>query len=152
MSDPSDEEALIWAGDDELRAPRGPARRLIDDGPPAAGRPGSGCPGSGHSVWGGGVSLVALGVLGGVALLETAFWIRSALQLAIASSIDTGGGTPIEIVSFAVNVAGRILAVLAPVVWFAVAATRVAVPSRRLALLVLGALVLVPWPAILAAS
>lgn len=142
MSDSRDEDALVWAGDDAVRAPSGPAPRLIDDGPAA----------EGHAASGGGVALVALGVLGGIALLETAFWIRSAFQLAIASSIDTGGGTPVEIVSFAVNVAGRVLAVVAPVVWFAVVATRVAVPSRRLALLVLGALVLVPWPAILAAS
>lgn len=142
MSEPSDDDALTWAGDDELRAPTGPAPRLIDDRAAPAGRPASG----------GGVALVALGVLGGIALLETALWIRSALQVAIASSIDIGTGTPIEVVSFAINVAGRVLAVLAPVVWFAVVATRVAVPSQRLALLVLGALVLVPWPAILAAS
>jgi hypothetical protein len=38
------------------------------------------------------------------------------------------------------------------VVWFAVIAWRVHLPSRRLALLVLGALLLVPWPAILAAA
>jgi hypothetical protein len=42
--------------------------------------------------------------------------------------------------------------VLAPVIWFALVAWRVRVPSRRLALLVLGALLLVPWPAILVAS
>ena len=142
MTDPSDEDALTWDGDDERRAVREPAPRLIDDRPAEAGRVASG----------GSFALLVLGVLGGVAVIETLFWIRSLSALAIAASLTTGAGTPVEVVSFALNWAGRALAVLAPVIWFAIVAWRVRVPSRRLALLVLGALLLVPWPAILVAS
>lgn len=140
MSDPSDDDALSWAGDDALTAPRRPAP-LIDDEPARDG------PASG-----GGLSLLVLGVLGGVAVIETVFWVRSALELSIAASISPGGGTPVEIVSFVLNLAGRVLAVAAPVIWFAIVLWRVGLPSRRLALLVLGAVLLVPWPAILAAA
>jgi hypothetical protein len=142
MTDPSDEDALTWDGDEDRRAGREPAPRLIDDRPGETGAPASG----------GSFALLVLGVLGGVAVIETVFWIRSASALSIAASLTTGAGTPIEVASFALNWAGRALAVLAPVVWFALIAWRVRVPSRRLALLVLGALLLVPWPAILVAS
>jgi hypothetical protein len=142
MTDPTDEDALTWDGDDALRAPLPPPPRLIDDRAAEAGGAASG----------GSFALLVLGVLGGIAVIETAFWIRSAFELSIAASLDAGTGTPLEVASFALNVAGRVLAVLAPVVWFALVAWRVRVPSRRLVLLVLGALLLVPWPAILAAS
>ena len=142
MTDASDEDALTWDGDDALRAPARPPGRLIDDSVDETGAPASG----------GSLALLVLGVLGGVAVIETAFWIRSAFELSIAASLDIGAGTPLEVVAFALNVAGRALAVLAPVVWFGLVAWRVRVPTRRLALLVLGALLLVPWPAILAAT
>jgi hypothetical protein len=137
MTDPTDEDALSWDGDAALAAPKRPAP-LVDDRPVHAG-----------AASGGGFALLVLGVLGGVAVIETAFWIRSAFELQIAASLDPGSGTPIEIVSFVLNVIGRVLAVLAPVAWFAIASWRVRVPSRRLAVLVLGAVLLVPWPAIL---
>ncbi|MBW4041149.1 MAG: hypothetical protein HIU86_03345 [Acidobacteria bacterium] len=138
MTDPTDEDALSWDRDAALAAPKRPAP-LIDDRPAGAG-----------AASGGGFALLVLGVLGGVAVIETAFWIRSAFELQIAASIDPGSGSPIEIASFVLNVAGRVLAVLAPVAWFAIICWRVRVPSRRLAVLVLGAVLLVPWPAILA--
>jgi hypothetical protein len=141
MTDPTDDDALSWDGDAALAAPQRPAP-LIDDGARTEGGRASG----------GGFALVVLGVLGGIAVLETAFWIRSAFELQIAASLTTGAGTPLEVFAYALNLAGRVLAVLAPVVWFAAVAWRVRLPSRRLALLVLGALLLVPWPAILAAA
>jgi len=140
MTDPSDEDALSWDGDEALAAPRRPAP-LIDDR--AAG---------GRAASGGGLALLLLGVLGGVAALETVFWVRSAFETQIAASLTVGGGTPAEVVAYVLNLAGRVLAVAAPIVWFVVVALRVRVPSRRLALLLLGALLLVPWPAILAAA
>jgi hypothetical protein len=140
MTEPTDDDALSWDGDAALAAPQRPAP-LIDDRRASGGR-----------ASGGGFALVVLGVLGGIAVLETAFWIRSAFELQIAASLTTGAGTPVELVAFVLNLAGRVLAVLAPVVWFALVAWRVHVPSRRLALLVLGALLLVPWPAILAVA
>ncbi|WP_375388948.1 hypothetical protein [uncultured Amnibacterium sp.] len=140
MRDPADEDALTWDGDDALHAPRTPPPRLIDD--TAAAR--------GGAASGGSVALLVLGVLGGVAVLETVFWFRSAFELSIAASLSPGAGTPLELAAFALNVAGRALAVLAPVVWFVLVAWRIRVPSRRLILLALGAMLLVPWPAILA--
>ena len=96
-------------------------RPLIDDRPAEEG------PASG-----GGFALLVLGVLGGIAVIETAFWIRSAFAARDRRlTVDTGGGTPIEIVAFVLNVAGRVLGVLAPVAWFAIVAWRVRVPSRR---------------------
>ncbi len=142
MTDPTDEDALSWDGDDALAAPKRPAP-LIDDRS-ADGRNG---PASG-----GGFALLVLGVLGGVAVIETAFWVRSAFELSIAASITVGRGTPVELVAFVLNIAGRVLAVIAPIAWFVLIAWRVRVPSRRLALLVLGAILLVPWPAVLAAA
>ena len=138
MTNPTDEDALSWDGDAALAMPKRPAP-LIDDRPVKAG-----------FASGGGFALLVLGVLGGVAVIETAFWIRSAFALQIAASIDPGSGSPIEIASFVLNLIGRVLAVLAPVAWFAIVCWRVRVPSRRLAVLVLGAVLLVPWPAILA--
>jgi hypothetical protein len=142
MTDPTDEEALTWDGDEDRTAPRRPAPRLIDDRAAEEGGPASG----------GSFALLVLGVLGGIAVIETAFWIRSAFELSIAASIDLGAGTPLEVGAFVLNLVGRVLAVSAPVVWFGLVAWRVKVPSRRVAMLVLGALLLVPWPAILAAS
>ena len=140
MTDPTDEDALSWDGDAALAAPKRPAP-LIDDRPTEEG------PASG-----GGFALLVLGVLGGIAVLETAFWIRSALLPSIAITVDTGSGTPVEVLAFVLNVAGRVLGVLAPVVWFGVVAWRVRVPSRRIVLLLFGAVLLVPWPMILAAT
>jgi hypothetical protein len=140
MTDPTDEEALSWDGDAALAAPKRPAP-LIDDSASEDG-----------PVAGGGFALLVLGILGGVAVIETVFWARSAFVPAIAITVDPGAGTPVEILSFVLNLIGRVLAVLAPVVWFGLIAWRVRVPSRRIALLVLGAVLLVPWPEILVAT
>lgn len=136
-----DDDALSWEGDDRLQADRRPAPRLLEEAP-AEGRTASGGP----------VGLVGLGVLGGAALLETVFWVRSGFAPPLAAGLTPGSGTPGEIAALIVNTAGRVLGVVAPLVWFGVVATRVRVPSRRLALLVLGAALLVPWPALLGAA
>ncbi len=143
MTDPADDDALTWEGDDRLQAPQERAPRLVDDRPETEGGGGAG---------GGSFALLALGVLGGVAVLESAFWIRSVLLLSIADTVRIGTGTPGEVGAFVANIAGRVLAVAAPLIWFAVVALRIRVPSRRLALLLLGAVLLVPWPVILASS
>lgn len=140
MTDPTDEDALSWEGDAALEPPKRPAP-LIDDRRHDE-----------RAASGGGFALLALGVLGGVALLETVFWVRSAFEPSIAITVTTGDGTPVEILSFVLNVAGRVLAVVAPIVWFGLVAWRVRVPTRRLAVLALGAVLLVPWPAILVAT
>jgi hypothetical protein len=135
-----DEEALRWEGDEAVVAPpRRPAPAAVAE-PADTERTGR---------RGGGASLVVLGVLGGIALLETLGWIRSVTGVVLASTISPGNGTPVELVAFGVNVLGRIAAVLAAPLWFAVVVWRVRAPLQRIAWLLVGALVLVPWPALL---
>lgn len=138
MSDP-DDDALSWAGDDRLQAPRGAVPKLVDDR------------GAGRVRSGGSFALVALGVLGGVAVVETLLGIRGLLEPSVAASLTTGRGTPPEVVAFGINLVFRALAAAAPVVWFAGALRLVRTPSRRLSWMVLGAVVLVPWPFVLGA-
>jgi hypothetical protein len=137
---PDEEEALRWEGDESVVAPpRRPAPPAVAEpaGPERAARRG------------GGAALVVLGVLGGIALLETLGWIRSVTGVVLASTISPGNGTAVELVAFGVNVLGRVAAVLAAPLWFAVVAWRVRAPLQRTAWLLVGALVLLPWPALL---
>jgi hypothetical protein len=139
MTDPDvDDEALSWAGDDRLQAggTRGPRpARVRARRDPSAPQ--------------GGLALVLLGVLGGIALLETLGWIRSVTSATMAATISGGTGDPVSAAGYAINVIGRVAAVAAAPLWFVLAAWRIRTPSRRLAWLVLGAVVLVPWPALL---
>jgi hypothetical protein len=132
MADPeSDEDALTWAGDEQAIA-----RPATAPGSPA---------GSGQS---GAPTLVALGVLGGIAVLETVGWLRSVLSVTLESTVQTAAG-PFGTVAFALNVLGRAAAVAAPLLWFLLAARRIRNPTRRWLWLALGALLLLPWPALL---
>ena len=141
VTDASDsDEALRWEGDDELGAPARPRSPMAVAEPPAVDGP----PGRGA-----GASLVAIGVLGGVFLLETLGWFQSVNGIVLRSTISPGSGTPLELAAFGINLLGRVAAVLAPAVWFAVAVWRVRLPTQRVAWLVVGALVLLPWPALL---
>lgn len=131
MPDPeTDDEALIWAGD-EQEIPR-PARHA-----PAAAPRESGAP-----------TLVALGVLGGIAVLESIGWLRGVLSATLEATLQPGAG-PLGAFAFGVNVLGRIATVAAPILWFVLAAWRVRTPSRRFAWLGLGAVLLLPWPALM---
>jgi len=132
MADDPDDEALSWAGDEQeiarpVRiAPAGPAARASS----------------------GGAALVALGILGGIAVLETIGWVRSVFSATIEATLDPGAGA-LGATAFGINVVGRVAAVAAPLLWFALAATRIRRPSRRFTWLALGALLLLPWPALL---
>lgn len=136
MTDP-DDEALTWDGDDRLQAPARPGTTAAHD--------------PGPSVAGGSLDLVVIGVLGGIALLETVFWVRSALQPTIAGTVTPGSGEPLMVAAFVVNLIGRALAVVAPLVWFLAALRWFHVRAKRFAWLALGAVLLVPWPAVLGA-
>lgn len=135
---PDDDEALRWEGDEAVAAPALRERPAAVAAQPVPGERRAGAP-----------DLVALGVLGGVAVLETIGWLQSVTAASLASSISQGSGTPAELAVFAVNLLGRIAAVLAAALWFAVVVWRVRVPTRRVVWLVVGALVLLPWPALL---
>ena len=90
----------------------------------------------------GNAALVSLGILGGVYLLWTIGWIVGGLRLQ-------------PIANFLVSPAGFLpaywLAVLAPAMWFAVVfvATRSSATWIRILWLVVGAILLVPWPFIM---
>lgn len=132
MPDPgTDDDAFTWAGDEqEITRPVARAAR-----PSGADRSGAG-------------SLVVLGVFGGIALLETVGWVRGVLSATLEATLEPGAG-PLGSLAFGVNVAGRVLAVAAPLLWFTLAAIRIHGPVRRSAWLALGALLLLPWPALL---
>lgn len=167
MTDPRDDEALSWGGEDDPTLDVGtspvderepapeaaPAERpALPDGYEAVGRgsddvgrieaDGTVTP-SGAPAPTGNAMLITLGILGGVYLLYTIGWIIGALRL------DTVA--PMLIVSPAAYVPAFWLAVLAPALWFAVTLwlTR---PSRgwvRVAWLIGGAVLLIPWPFIM---
>ena len=134
-----DDQALRWEGDELLAAPRRPAPAAVVDAPAGERVARRGSP----------ASLVALGVLGGIALLETIGWVQSVTGVVLRSTISPGTGSAVELAAFGVNVLGRIAAVLAAPLWFLLALWRVRVPTQRIAWLVVGALVLLPWPALL---
>ncbi|MFD1720025.1 hypothetical protein [Amnibacterium endophyticum] len=137
MSDPDDDEALSWDGDDRLQAPARTAPA------PAAGpeaRDGAG----------GATGLLVLGVLGGVAVLETALWIRGLLLPPIVRTLGVPGSGAAT-ASYWITAVLRGFAAAAPLVWFAAVLWRVRRPSPRLAWLLLGAVLLVPWPFMLGA-
>ncbi len=131
MADPeTEDEALTWAGDDQEIA------RPVRQAPVATTRE-SGAP-----------TLVALGVLGGIAVLESIGWLRGVLSATLEATLQQGAG-PLGAVAFGVNLLGRVAAVAAPILWFVLAARRIRTPSRRFAWLVLGAVLLLPWPALM---
>ncbi|HEY8319294.1 MAG TPA: hypothetical protein VIG76_10720 [Amnibacterium sp.] len=132
MADDPDDEALSWAGDEqEIARPV----RTAEAGPAAGASSG-------------GMTLVALGILGGIAVLETIGWVRSVFSATIEATLDPGAGA-LGATAFGINVVGRVAAVAAPLLWFGLAATRIRRRSRRFAWLSLGALLLLPWPALL---
>ena len=85
-----------------------------------------------------GVVLVLLGILGGIYLLYTVGWFISWQRLVYNDP------NLLELGAFRIQ---QVLAILAPPLWFAgtILLTRGRKPTVRLLLLILGALLLVPW-------
>ncbi|SJN33198.1 hypothetical protein FM104_08210 [Microbacterium esteraromaticum] len=160
MNPDSEDDALNWDGDDALEARR-PARRRID---PAPGRPGevrsadaahaasslepaatSAAPAEraqeppGLST----VSLVLFGIFGGIYLLYTVGWAVGGLGLQTRVMFLMPG--PLYLSALGI-------AVLAPALWFAsvLVLTRHAKDWIRVVGLIVGALLLVPWPFVVA--
>jgi hypothetical protein len=157
MAADRDDDALSWGGDDDptldTAAPKSAdiAATALPDGYAAVGK-GSGdvghvdadgtvtMPGEPEAM--GNAALVSLGILGGIYLLWTIGWIVGGLRLQ-------------PIANFLVSPAGFLpafwLAVIAPAIWFAVVvvATRSSVTWIRILWLVVGAILLVPWPFIM---
>jgi hypothetical protein len=135
--DHDDADALTWgeerdatyvdAAANELRMPKAPRPRDGGDGPLTS------------------ASLGVLGVLGGVYLLYTVAWLVSAASLPVAAGTAAAA---------AFSQVLRVLAIVAPVAWFTTtlwlgAARRT---RTRVLWLVVGVLVLFPWPFLLTRS
>src|ERR1700712_1611898 len=124
MSDPDDDEALTWAGDDRLQAPPAPA----SPGPRPAGGDAVSAVRSGD-----GLGLVVLGIFGGIAVLETIGWARTAFAGPLATTLTTGDGSPLAVAAFVAALLGHVAAVAAPLVWAVVVALRGRATPLRLA-------------------
>ncbi|WP_375399359.1 hypothetical protein [uncultured Amnibacterium sp.] len=131
------EEAFRWNGDEADRRIARPAPRPV----PALHVEEE------HEPGGSAAGLVAFGVVAGVLLLEAVGWVRAILG-PISGTIDAGSGSPAELVSFALNIVVRITAVAAAPVWLGFVLWRIPAGARRVAALAIGALVLIPWPAL----
>lgn len=152
MSEPGDDDALNWGGDEdptlEVGAPRGAA---LPDGYTAVGR---GSSEVGHIEADGTVvpagaprplgnaMLIGLGILAGAYLLFVIGWIIGGLRLQDVS---------VFLVSPAAYVPAFWLAVLAPAIWFGTAylLTRRSAGWVRISWLIAGALLFIPWPFIM---
>lgn len=157
-SDHPDDDALTWAGDPEQDAPasRGsgptapsePVTPKVAGGWKVVGKPGRVATPDDEKPQGqmSSVALVAFGILAGVYLLYTIGWLIAAQRDAAA---------PTDIVGAAMYTVGLWFAVLAPALWIGATfwLTRASRSLRaRFIALVIGAIVLIPWPFIVGAS
>lgn len=126
-----DRDALRWAGDEELVpavAEPVETRTVVVDTPAAPATPS--------------ILIVTYGILAGVYVLYTAGWVASILR----STTSLPSLLPEIMFQF-----GEFLAIASPALWFVtvVVLTRGRRAIARLALLLLGLLVIVPWPFVL---
>ena len=126
-----DRDALSWAGDEDLPPAAGAPvepRTVVADTPAAAATPS--------------ILIVTYGILAGVYVLYTAGWIASIVR----STTSLPSLLPEIMFQF-----GEFLAIASPALWFVtvVVLTRGRRAIARLALLLLGLLVIVPWPFVL---
>lgn len=138
-----DDEALRWAGDESpvRSVPRGAAAPAAADPVGDAVGPAGDEPAAAEPVVerASSVLLVASGVLGGIYLLFTIGWVLSAEPPAL------------EGLAAVMYVLGQWLAIAAPALWFGATLllTRHRPAPVKLLWLVIGMLLLVPWPFIL---
>ncbi|MEV7693506.1 DNA polymerase III subunit gamma/tau [Microbacterium sp. NPDC089189] len=141
-----DDDALSWDGDDDptlvgaaapavpVRVPQDAAAAPAADAGETPADPDDSAPATLSNA-----ALVGVGVFGGIYLLLAIGWFigGSRLQLIAQLFVDPAAHT-----------AAWILATLAPVAWYAtiLLLTRARPSWLRFALLVVGAVVLVPWP------
>jgi hypothetical protein len=160
MNSEGDDDALSWDGDDALEARRPEVSRptpsavpdstVADTPTPASVTPAESVTLSGSQADAadedddeprgvGTVTLLLLGILGGVYLLYTVGWVLGGIRMQLPVTFTL----PVPLYQGALW-----LAVLAPVLWFVavLAATRDSRSWVRIVWLVAGALLLVPWP------
>jgi len=147
-SEPEDDDALSWAGDD-----RSPARPVVpprerpepDEAAREADEEPDADEAEGRRL--GAAALLALGVLGGVYLLETVGWVTSAVwSQSYYAGVAAQSGILGSVLTWAIVAA----AVAAPALW-AFLSWRFNRDSvgRMIAWLAVGAILLLPLPAIL---
>ena len=128
-----DDDALTWAGDRDsthVEAPAAP-RVVVEEAPAEDAPPRLSS-----------LLLIAYGVLAGVYLLYTLGWITSVVRTTL----------PVyDLLSGILYQFGQFLAIAAPALWFAAAVllTRDRKPVVRLLWVVLGLVVVAPWPFLL---
>jgi len=154
MNSDGDDDALSWDGDDALEAQRPEARPpkstpaatarhapSMPQTPAAASVPASDreADADDEPQTVGTVTLLLLGILGGIYLLYTVGWILGGVGMQLPVTFTL----PVPLYQGALW-----LAVLAPAFWFVavLAATRGSRPWVRIVWLVAGAVLLVPWP------
>lgn len=146
MSGNDDDEALTWAGGrdpshyetPEVR-PQKPQKPAGSTTKPAAATADADDDGDEAPPATSAVVLVSLGILGGIYLLYTIGWFVSWQRFLYASADE------LELIAFHVQ---QVLAIVGAPLWFVVTLllTRERKPQVRLLWLLVGALVLIPWP------
>lgn len=135
MADPEDDDAaLAWAGDEKPVAPVVVERPVRVDTVEATGKPQMPA-----------ALLVTYGILAGGYLIFTLGWLTSILRYNDRYSAST---EPLNAFMFGL---GEILAIASPLLWFAAAIllTRGRKPFLRLVWLLVGLVVVLPWPFVL---
>ncbi len=130
--DPDDDEALTWAGDRDTTHVDAPAPEVIVvELPPEDAAPRTSS-----------LLLIVYGVLAGVYLLYTLGWITSVVRTTLP--VD-------DLLSGIMYQFGQFLAIASPALWLAAAVllTRDRKPLVRLLWVVLGLVVVAPWPFLL---
>jgi hypothetical protein len=138
VGDDTDEPALSWDGEGDsthVASPKGakPAAPKPEDAAPAASAP---TPATSSFL------LITYGILGGAYLLYTVGWV-----IGIGRVNDTAS----DALSVIMGVVTSLLAIASGAIWFggAFLLTRGRKPVIRLLLLLLGLVVLIPWPFVL---
>ena len=136
MADPEDDDvALAWAGDEKVPvAPVGDPR-IVEVAPPVTKQQ---IPAP---------LLVTYGILAGAYLIYTFGWVASIVRYN-DPVLRPASPEPLNAFMFGL---GEILAILAPALWFAAALllTRGRKPLVRLVVLLVGLIVVLPWPFVL---
>jgi hypothetical protein len=160
--DASHDDALAWDGDEDptlaVGTPPPAAPGTARDAEPVALPDGYTAVGKGSRKVGrldapapterapmGNATLISLGVLGGIYLLYAIGWLIGGGRLSLIAALF------LDAIAFQVTLW---LAVLAPPIWFVTVLTftRTARPWIRFTLLAVGAVLLVPWPFVLAGA
>jgi hypothetical protein len=138
MADPEDDDAaLAWAGDEKPVPPASPApveTRVVEVAPDAKRQMPA-------------ALLVTYGILAGAYLIYTFGWVTSVVRYN-DPVLRPASPEPLNAFMFGL---GEILAILAPALWFAASfvLTRGRKPVIRLLLLLIGLVVVLPWPFVL---